>query len=40
MRLNKNLINLLKDLEDRVDDEDKKAISQTLHDVGNPSVTR
>jgi len=38
MRLNKNLVNLLKELEDRVDEADKKAIKQTLHDVCIPSV--
>jgi len=38
MRLNKNLINLLKELEDRVDESDKKAIKQTLHDVCIPPM--
>jgi hypothetical protein len=33
MRLNKNLVNLLKDLERRVDEADKKVIVQTLRDV-------
>jgi hypothetical protein len=36
MRLNKNLLNLLKDLKGRVDEEDRKIINQTLHDVGGP----
>ncbi|KAI4622305.1 hypothetical protein J4E83_005047 [Alternaria metachromatica] len=39
MRLNKNLINLLKELEDRVDESDKKAIKQTLHDVEDDLVS-
>jgi len=38
MRLNKNLVDLLKELEDRVDEADKKAIGQTLHNVCIPSV--
>ena len=38
MRLNKNLLNLLKDLKGRVDDEDRKIINQTLHDVGGPLI--
>ncbi|CAN9480850.1 unnamed protein product [Alternaria alternata] len=39
MRLNKNLINLLKDLKGRVDEEDRKIISQTLHDVEDDLVS-
>ncbi|KAI4667152.1 uncharacterized protein J4E79_001836 [Alternaria viburni] len=39
MRLNKNLVNLLKELEDRVDEADKKAIKQTLHDVEDDLVS-
>ncbi|KAI4947324.1 hypothetical protein J4E91_006676 [Alternaria rosae] len=39
MRLNKNLVNLLKELEDRVDEADKKTISQTLHDVEDDLVS-
>ncbi|CAI9629556.1 unnamed protein product [Alternaria burnsii] len=39
MRLNKNLINLLKDLEGRVDEEDRKIINQTLHDVEDDLVS-
>lgn len=39
MRLNKNLVNLLKELEDRVDEADKKTISQTLHDVCIPPLS-
>ncbi|CAN9148282.1 unnamed protein product [Alternaria alternata] len=38
MRLNKNLLNLLKDLKGRVDEEDRKIINQTLHDVGGPLI--
>jgi hypothetical protein len=38
MRLNKNLVNLLKDLERRVDEADKKVIVQTLRDVSNPPL--
>jgi hypothetical protein len=38
MRLNKNLINLLKDLKGRVDEDDRRIINQTLHDVGDPSI--
>jgi hypothetical protein len=40
MRLNKNLVDLLRDLEERVDEADKKVINQTLHDVGTfPSLS-
>ncbi|KAI4953081.1 hypothetical protein J4E86_006620 [Alternaria arbusti] len=39
MRLNKNLVNLLKELEDRVDEADKKAIKQTLHNVEDDLVS-
>ncbi|KAG9186065.1 hypothetical protein G6011_02621 [Alternaria panax] len=39
MRLNKNLINLLKDLEGRVDEADKKIINQTLHDVEDDLIS-
>jgi len=33
MRLNENLVNLLKDLEGRVDEADKKVINEALQDV-------
>jgi hypothetical protein len=36
MRLNKNLVSLLKDLKGRVDEVDRKIIGQTLHDVSDP----
>ncbi|CAN9445480.1 unnamed protein product [Alternaria alternata] len=39
MRLNKNLLNLLKDLKGRVDEEDRKIINQTLHDVEDDLVS-
>lgn len=36
MRLNKNLVSLLKDLKGRVDEVDREIISQTLHEVSDP----
>jgi hypothetical protein len=33
MRLNKNLVDLLRDLGERVDEKDKKMINEALHDV-------
>ncbi|CAN9448106.1 unnamed protein product [Alternaria alternata] len=39
MRLNKNLLNLLKDLKGRVDEKDRKIINQTLHDVEDDLVS-
>ena len=36
MRLNQNLVNLLKDLEGRVGEADKKVINEALQDVRIP----
>jgi len=38
MRLNENLVNLLKDLEGRVDEADKKVINEALQDVRTPCL--
>lgn len=39
MRLNQNLVNLLKDLEGRVDEADKKVINEALKDVRIPCLS-